>query len=286
MNKQIQKVTQYIKAHLDKSFNIEELASIACYSNFHFCRIFKVSTGESVMAYTTRLRLERASQRLTIKDSNMLEIALDSGFETPAGFNKAFRRCFGTSPTDYRNRKQIQLQFLKEIKMITPEIITRETAFIVFERQLGSYRKSSDIAWKNLSAALNKLNDIFKNMPPDDDLKYDIKAAELLGLCHDDPKVTDEENVRYDAAVAWTEDEIKLLAGHGYHTKEIAGGKYAKTLFKGSYGEAEKIWYGIYAWLIENKAEFRDEPAFEKYLNTPEQVSEDELLTEIYIPVV
>ena len=285
MNAKIQKVICHIDENLDESFNVEELANIAGYSLYHFCRIFKVTMGESVMTYATRLRIERASQHVTHEDKSILDVALDAGFETPAGFNKAFKRRFGTTPTIYRNRKEKQLQYFKEIEMKTPEIVTRDKAYVVFKREMGEYNKSSEIAWKILSDKLNKLNELFIKKPPKEGLIFDKNEAEILGLCHDDPKLTNEENIRYDAAVAWGKEEIESLSSYGFDSKEVMGGKYAKVLYKGSYSQAEKYWYGLYAWLVENKYEFRDQPAFEKYLNLPTEVSEDELLTEIYIPI-
>jgi AraC family transcriptional regulator len=112
------------------------------------------------------------------------------------------------------------------------------------------------------------------------------RRAEAIGICHDDPQVTDEANIRYDASLAWAKKEVEILADYGFETKIIAGGKYAKVLYEGGYKDAEKAWYGLYAWIEENGYSFRDEPAFEKYLNMPEEVDEAELLTEIYVPIV
>ena len=107
------------------------------------------------------------------------------------------------------------------------------------------------------------------------------------------------ENLRYDAAFAWTKEEVAVLADYGFETKSVVGGKYAKVLYKGNYEKAEEGWYGLYAWIEKNGYEFRDEPAFEKYLNFPEEVEEfekylnlpeevieEDLLVEIYVPLV
>ena len=63
MNPQIKKVTYYIENHLDDRFDVEMLAKLAGYSPYHFCRIFKLYIGESVMSYATRLKLERAAKK-------------------------------------------------------------------------------------------------------------------------------------------------------------------------------------------------------------------------------
>ncbi len=81
-----------------------------------------------------------------------------------------------------------------------------------------------------------------------------------------------EENIRYDASIGWDKKEIK-------------GEKYAVLLYKRDYTNTIVNWGAIYSWIDQSDYTFRDEPPFEKYLNTPQDVSEDELLTKIYIPV-
>lgn len=165
------------------------------------------------------------------------------------------------------------------------EIVERNEAYVVFTREMGEYGKSSDIAWKRLSAELNGLGERFAAKPPKIEMHLEIEKSEAIGICHDDPQVTDEANIRYDAAVAWGKDEIDELANYGFETKTIAGGKYAKVFYKGDYAAAEKAWYGLYAWIEKNGYEFRDEPAFEKYLNISPEIDETEIETEIYVPI-
>jgi AraC family transcriptional regulator len=285
MNAQIKKVTYYIETHLDDELDGELLAKVAGYSQFHFCRIFKINMGESVMSYTTRLRLERASADLNYDRKSIIEVALDAGYKTPTGFLKAFKLRFGTTPTNYKRSAKTQRNKYKDIQMETPKIVTREEAYVVFTRELGDYTKSSHVAWTRLTESMNGLSELFQERPPKTELNLGIRSAEAIGICHDDPEVTKEENLRYDASLAWGKVEVETLADYGFETKTISGGKYAKVLYKGNYKKAEENWYGLYVWIEKNGYEFRDEPAFEKYLNMPGEVEDDEILTEIYVPV-
>jgi len=284
VNAQIKKVAYYIETHLDDELDGEFLAKVAGYSQFHFCRIFKVNMGESVMSYTTRLRLERASAELHYAKKSMIEVAMDAGYKTPTGFLKAFKTRFGTTPTNYkRSVKKLRRQY-KDIEMETPEIVTREEAYVVFTRELGDYTKSSEIAWKRLGEKMNGLAKVFQERPPKIEMNLGMGNGEAIGICHDDPQVTNKEKIRYDASLAWTKEEVGVLADYGFETKNIAGGKYAKVLYKGN-KKAEESWYGLYAWIEEQGYEYRDEPAFEKYLNMPDEVEESNILTEIYVPL-
>lgn len=285
MNRQIQKTTYYIETHLDDELSGELLAKVAGYSHYHFCRIFKLNMGESVLSYTTRLRLQRASREVSRGQKSMIEIALDAGYQTPTGFLKAFKKQFGSTPTEYKSNFQPLQNRYKDLTMENIEVVERDEAYVVFTREMGDYNKSSEIAWKRLSAEMNSLGERFQERAPKIEMNLGMGNGEAIGICHDDPKVTDEANIRYDAALSWGKNEVDELANYGFETKRIVGGKYAKTFYKGSYEKAEEAWYGLYAWIEKNGYEFRDEPAFEKYLNAHLTQNESEIETEVYVPI-
>ncbi len=56
----INRVIDYIRENLDRQVKLEELAKVACYSEFHFHRIFGAVSGETLNDFTNRLRLEKA----------------------------------------------------------------------------------------------------------------------------------------------------------------------------------------------------------------------------------
>jgi len=288
MNQQIKKVLYYIETNLEESFVIEDLAKIAGYSKFHFCRIFKLSVGESIMDYILRLRIEKSSFKL-VQYSSIIDVALDVGYKTPNGFNKAFKKLFGITPTQY---KKIKNNFLKRFKrdiMDTPKIVELEEKLVVFTRETGDYEQSSKKAWEKLSENLNKLEESI----PDEDLinidqniELDESKGEYFGICHDDPTITKSENIRYDAAIAWKKEDIEFLSKYGFETKSIQGGKYVMVQYIGVPEKNLDTWFTLYKWCDENGYNFRDIPAFEKYINILTYPNEPEKqITEIYIPI-
>ncbi len=80
------------------------LAKHARMSPFRFHRAFSAAARETPKQFTLRLRLARAAALLLTSGSTVLEIALDSGFQNHEVFCRAFRRCFGMTPTAYRKR--------------------------------------------------------------------------------------------------------------------------------------------------------------------------------------
>ena len=286
MNAQIQKVTYYIETHLDDELDVLVLAKVAGYSHFHFCRIFKIHMGESTMSYAVRLRLERAASHVALGKKSMIDIALDAGFQTPTGFLKAFKRRFGTTPTNYKSSANVLLKQYEETQMKNVTIVQRDEVNVVFTRELGDYEKSSSVAWERLSEQMNGLGELFAKNPPSFEMDLGEGNGEALGICHDDPQITNEKNIRYDAALAWGKKEIAELAKYGFETKTVAGGKYAMTEYMGGSEAAEKAWYGLYAWIEKNGHSFRDEPAFEKYINAWNETDTKKIQTEVYVPIV
>lgn len=88
----------------DVSYNptVEVLAERVGVSEVYFRRSFKSLFGESFKQYYLRVRLQRAAMVLKTSSLSVIQIALDVGFETHAGFTKAFVRLYGKSPQRFR----------------------------------------------------------------------------------------------------------------------------------------------------------------------------------------
>ena len=96
----IQPIMDLIEATLDADITAQELADQAGYSLWHFCRLFQLEVGMPLMRYRTRRRLAHALWAISQGES-VTGAALRYGFDTHAGFYKAFCREYGCSPTDY-----------------------------------------------------------------------------------------------------------------------------------------------------------------------------------------
>ncbi|VIO73045.1 Transposon Tn10 TetD protein [Bradyrhizobium ivorense] len=96
------RVLDYIDRHLEGDLTLDELASVACLSRFHFARAFKQSVGQSPHRYVIARRLERAEVLLTEGETSLVEIALSLRFSSQANFSRAFRQSTGMAPGQYR----------------------------------------------------------------------------------------------------------------------------------------------------------------------------------------
>lgn len=100
----LRRVLAHIEASLGGPITLENLASVAGLSRYHFGRVFRSATGEAPLAFVAQRRVERA--RMMLRDSSLplSEIARQTGFASPAYFSTAFRRVTGMAPSDYRRQ--------------------------------------------------------------------------------------------------------------------------------------------------------------------------------------
>jgi AraC family transcriptional regulator len=270
------RVMTYIQEHLDQPISLETLAGVACFSVFHFHRIFSAFTGETLSSYVRRIRLEQAANKLCHTKQSITDIALATGYETPAAFTRAFAQQFKQSPTNFRKKQLVRLVThqqiiikLKEVHM-QPEFKKRKEVKALYVRRTGKYQTSAREAWEAVC------NHAFPKgwVEPD---------AEFIGVSYDDPAITAEEKLRYDACITITKD-IQPEGELGVLT--VAGGNYAVFLHKGPYESLYQTYQSAYGgWLPTSGKKLRDAPCFEKYLNDCSKTAPADLLTEIYIPI-
>lgn len=119
---QMKKCEVYIASHLGEPISALQLAHIAGYSLYHFCRVFKALYSVSPGEYIRRLKLHAAAAELA-QGQSVLHTALKYGYDTHAGFTKAFEKEFGVAPNTYRKWKG---------ETVMEYIIQNEPAFKVF----------------------------------------------------------------------------------------------------------------------------------------------------------
>jgi len=90
--------TSYLHANSTRGVTLREAAHAACLSPFHFHRLFTQFHGITPHRYLTRLRLERARALLRASGANVLDVALECGFESHGTFATLYKRTFGVTP--------------------------------------------------------------------------------------------------------------------------------------------------------------------------------------------
>lgn len=96
------KVTDFMQSHLAEKISLAMIATELGMSQYHFCRLFKQTTGTTPHQYLIQLRLERAKHLLKNTKLTINEIADECGFANPSHLAKHLRRDTGLSPKRFR----------------------------------------------------------------------------------------------------------------------------------------------------------------------------------------
>ena len=275
-HERLNRVLVFIDQNRSGELSLDRLANVACLSPCHFHRIFRAMVGEPLGQYVQRVRLETAVVQLQTSTRNVLEIALDAGYESAAAFTRAFEQRFGLAPTECRASHRFelrvraaQLKLSDTTNMITHEIRQRPSTQVAFVRHTGPYA-AVGAAWQMLCsfAGAQQL------LGP---------KTRYIGISHDFPNLTASDQLRYDACI--TLDREVAPAGE-VGVKTIPAGRYAVFLHSGPYENFSATYDAIYRdWLPASGEQLRDQPSFELYLNTPENTPPAGLRTEIWVPL-
>ena len=103
-SKKLKRVLDYINDHLEQKIEIEELATLAQLSQYHFSRVFKESTGLSPHQYVIQQRVEKAKQLLSQRTMTISEVALASGFTHQSHLNRHFKGLLNITPKEFLNQ--------------------------------------------------------------------------------------------------------------------------------------------------------------------------------------
>ncbi len=102
VDRRIRLAVELMHAHLHRDLSLEEIASAAHLSPFHFARLFKKLTGATPHAYLASLRAARAQTLLAETDLPVTEVGARVGYMSSSHFARAFRQATGLSPRAYR----------------------------------------------------------------------------------------------------------------------------------------------------------------------------------------
>ncbi|MBN9288591.1 MAG: AraC family transcriptional regulator [Gammaproteobacteria bacterium 39-13] len=275
--RQLRKVIEFIGQHLDDELTLIQLSDIACFSKYHFHRIFTSYTGLSLQQYIRWLRLKRAAHQLIVdKEKSIIEIAINAGFESHESFTRAFKRSCGINPSEFRAKSSWQAwekppYCLPKQGEITMNVMIKQ----IKARRLAVLEHRGDP--KGVGESVNKLIHWAKTQP----MNLKPKPGEAFGFAYDDPKTTPPETFRFDLAITVPEN-LKLEGD--IVEKYLPEGRYAVAMHKGSRENIGDTVYALYRdWLPSVNEELGDLPCIFAYYNFDHEVAETELLTECWL---
>lgn len=97
----INQAIDHVTRNLSEPLGLEEVAKAACFSPFHFHRIFRALMGETLASFVKRVRLERAIYLLSHREASLTEVAHACGFSSSSDFSRSFRNQYGVPPSAF-----------------------------------------------------------------------------------------------------------------------------------------------------------------------------------------
>ena len=97
----VQRMQEYIEKHLRENISFADVAKVSLFSPWHARRLFIMYTGVTPSDYIRKLRLKQSALKLRDEDVKVLDVAMDYGFGSVDGYQRAFRKEFGCNPSEY-----------------------------------------------------------------------------------------------------------------------------------------------------------------------------------------
>ena len=104
----VEKAIAYVNEHYCEKITLTGIAHMVGVSSSYFSTMFSRLTGENLIAYITRLRIEKAAELIRSGSFNLTETAFMVGYEDYAYFSRIFRKAMGVSPRDYASNQKTE----------------------------------------------------------------------------------------------------------------------------------------------------------------------------------
>nr|WP_319399216.1 GyrI-like domain-containing protein [uncultured Carboxylicivirga sp.] len=289
----INRVFEYIDQHLETDLSLAILSEIALFSPFHFHRIFKFITGETVNEYVIRRRIEKAAIDLLHKNITATEMAYKYGFSDNTSFSRAFKKYYGISPTEFKKQNPNKFSTIRQLNSKNGQVypdyekyiciinnlknwITMNAKIEIKEMPTMNLAYVSSIGPQNLESAFGKL---IQWATPKGLMNEQNKP---ITIYHDSFKVTEHDKVRMSACLllnqtVMPEGEVGLTT--------IEAGKFIVGSFEIGLNEFEKSWTGLFVWMNEHGYKKADREPFEMYHNNFNEHPDGKAIVDLYIPI-
>lgn len=279
--KRIQKALAFIRENLDRPISIKDVAKAACFSEFHFHRIFSALMNETVGEYITRKRLERAAIKLAYSPQlKVTNIAFEYGYSSVSSFSKSFHQWFGCRPTEISKIKdcldsgqgKLQTKYEKSIEGAElfvgledqdgtnkfKEIDTRVKVQTIPEFKVYYLTSRNGYDYSSIKKTWSEL------LERCEDAAIDLKQCERFAISHDHPGLTPASLCRYDACIAIPKDVERTL---NLACTVIPAGRYAVFSVTGPEDSILSQYLEFYTvWMPQSGYEPANFPVVEHYV--------------------
>ena len=290
--RRINVVIDHVRETLNEDLSLEVLAQVAGFSPFHFHRVFKSITGETISDMVVRLRLERAAALLrSTPKLSITDAAFACGFKSVSVFSRAFKRQYGLNARQWDRQSPLKNskngQVPEGFHRYTPETLSdfaKQDGLEVHLRSLPEQRLAYIRVYDSYSK-FSKVKDAYYRL-----ITWyrqrggNLENTALYGMSQDNPDVTPLRLCRFDWCLTvpadWqAEGEVSMLT---FPACEVATIRCLGDIIQGD----RAIQYLFRYWLPRSRYQPANLPGMEIYRRQPIEMGWKRFDIDYAVPVV
>lgn len=284
----IEKAVSFIELNLHQKITTDLTASEACFSLYHFHRIFTAMVGETPGDYIRKRRLTKASEDLIRTNKSILEIAVTYQFDSQETFTRSFKKVFGDTPGNYRRKQRQSVLF--ERQQITKDRLTHLKEHVTMKPEIKS-KETFVVTGMEITTTLNnnKIPELWASfLPRASEIQNAKNNRVFYGVCKCNPSFLVKEfndDTPFEEVVGLEINRDKKIP-EGMVKHEVQGGLYAVFTHKGKLENLRTTYDYIWGTWVPNSGyeiDLRDdfEVYDQRFLGPDNESSE----MDIYIPI-
>ncbi len=287
--KALENAIDYIERHLGENITVKDVASAAGYSYYHLTRQFSAVLGESVGSYIKKRRLADGAKKLLYSNKRIIDIAMESGFDSSEAFSRAFKAVYQVSPRIYRENQLDLLLSAKE--RLEPELLRHIIHNITIHPKIVELPNIKTVGLRGQTTLrYNVLPDLWQQfMTMADKIPNRKTNGYGFGICEACNEGNSiyhmNDDVRFSEVVAFEVTQYAALP-KPFIPKTIKAGHYAVFTHRGSLRKLKKTFDYIWGtWFLNTKETLDQREDFELYDNRFLGYDHPDSEIDLYIPI-
>jgi AraC family transcriptional regulator len=286
--RRINNVISYVRQNLDGDLSLDALSRVGCFSKFHFHRVFRAVTDETVGDMVLRVRLERAADLLrSVPKLSITAAAVEAGFSSVPVFSRAFKKQYGMRARRWDRKAALEnsknSQFRDEFTRYTLD----DLASFEFEVKIRSLPKQrlAYIRVHDSYSSFERIKDAYYRLME----WYQMRGGSLhdialYGMSQDHPDITPLQLCSFDWCVAVPAD---WKGGDEVSLTDLPACRVAAIRCVGGLDHANKvIQYLFRYWLPRSRYQPANLPGMEIYHRLPDEIGWEEFDIDCAVPVI
>ena len=269
----VNRAIDHVIQGLDGPLQLDDLARVACFSPFHFHRVFAALVGETPAQFVKRLRLERALFLMSHDPGRSLtDVAMSCGFASSSDFSRSFKKHYGVPPSvvdleTLRDRRREDLQRLAAGTPYTLERLEPGANPDGFEARLVD-PPARTVAYVRVPDPYHSetgVIDAAKHLEAWAEARG-LADGQWLGYQWDDPEIVALEDCRYDVGLVVPDVRADGVIGR----IEFPPMRVAQVEVRGDIDLEQRALDWLFStWLPSSGYVPADQPCFEAWIGRP-----------------